>query len=82
MNENQIRILGILVCDQSKDAGLLQNTLTKYGGSIKTRMGINIPDIKCGMVILELIGDTNEMDNLQAALEKIDGVEINSMVFE
>ncbi|MCF8371447.1 MAG: hypothetical protein K9H64_07485 [Bacteroidales bacterium] len=82
MNDAEIRILGVLITDRTKDAGSFQYTLTKYGGSIKTRLGINIPDEKAGLLILELIGDTNEMNNLQAAIEKIEGVEIQSMVFD
>lgn len=82
MKDTEIRILGVLITDRTKDAGSFQYTLTKYGGTIKTRLGINIPDEKAGLLILELIGDTNEMNNLQAAIEKIEGVEIQSMVFE
>lgn len=82
MNNQEIRVLGVLITDRTKDAKDFQYTLTKYGGSIKTRLGINVADEKAGLLILELTGDTGEMDNLQAAIDKIEGVEIQSMVFD
>lgn len=82
MNEKEIRILGVLIKDGSKDAGQFQYTLTKYGCSIKTRLGINVPIEKAGLLILELTGNNTEMDNLQKALEAIDGLEVQTMVFD
>ncbi|MEA3445026.1 MAG: hypothetical protein U9R19_09920 [Bacteroidota bacterium] len=82
MNENQIRVLGVLITNSQKEAGKVQYTLTKYGCSLKTRLGINIPDNKAGLMILELTGNTGEMDYLQNALEKLEGVQVKSMVFD
>jgi len=38
---NELRILGILIPDRVKDAVKIQEALTKYGCSIKTRLGLH-----------------------------------------
>ena len=82
MEDKQIRILGIILSDQSSDAKEFQYTLTKYGCSIKTRMGINLQENKAGLLLLELTGIPTEMDNLEAALGKLAGAQVRRMTFE
>lgn len=83
--EKEIRILGILITNREKEAGNVQRLLTKFGCSIKTRLGLHeiATDLcsPCGLILLELLGDTAEMDKLEKELSALGGVQVNSMVF-
>jgi len=80
------RILGVVITDRQKEAGEVQNVLTKYGCSIKTRLGLHeASNENCsneGLILLELIGDYKDMDNLEEALQKIEGTETQKMSFK
>ncbi len=82
---SEVRILGVLVEEKSQAAIAVQETLTKYGCSIKTRLGLN--DLgkencdSCGLIILELMGDVNECIRLENDLWAIPGVRVQKMVF-
>ena len=82
---NEIRILGILVRERSKAALEVQHVLTKYGCSIRTRLGLNelgmVHCDDCGLILLELIGDPAECLRLENALWAIDGVKLQRMIF-
>jgi len=86
MTDKTTRILGIAINDRQKEAGKVQELLTKYGCSIKTRLGLHeVTDKHCstsGLVLLELTGEVSEMDKLEEALKKIEGTELKKMVFE
>ncbi len=79
------RIIGIHISERINDAVKIQDILTKFGCSIKTRIGLH--DVSddycspCGLVILELTGDINECDRLEMELEKVKGVVIKKMTF-
>jgi len=79
------RILGVVITDRQKEAGEVQKVLTKYGCSIKTRLGLHEASTEnCsneGLILLELIGDYKDMDNLEEALQKIEGTETQKMSF-
>ena len=81
-----LRILGVLVSNRIKDAVLVQDTLTKFGCSIKTRLGLHeVTEDLCtnyGLLLLELTGDKTEWDKLEIALKKIEGLEVQKMDFE
>jgi len=81
----ETRILGVLITDRQKEAGKVQNVLTKFGCSIKTRLGLHeVTDDVCstsGLLLLELIGDMSEMDKLEKELKAIDGTQTQKMVF-
>jgi hypothetical protein len=83
---NEKRILGVHLSERVKDATKLQGILTKYGCSIKTRLGLH--DVSedycspCGLVILELTGDLKECDKLEKELKQIKGLSMKKMVFE
>ena len=81
-----LRVLGVFISNRTKDSLAVQNTLTKYGCSIKTRLGLHeVNDNVCsdfGLILLELTGDQSEWEKLQASLQKIEGVEVQSMEFE
>ena len=79
-------IVAIHVTDRVKQAGMVQAILTKYGGNIKTRIGLHEPTSHGvspnGVIILEVVGSQKLAFGLIAELDKITGVEANSIVFE
>jgi hypothetical protein len=81
----EMRILGIFIHDRNKEAGRVQGILTKYGCSIKTRLGLHeVSEDFCassGLILLELTGDVNECIRLENDLLAIDGTQIQKMVF-
>ncbi|MEE4177278.1 MAG: hypothetical protein V2I46_07200 [Bacteroides sp.] len=82
---SEIRILGVLVTEKSQAAIKVQEILTKYGCSIKTRLGLNEIEQEncpgCGLIILELMGDLNECLRLENELWSVPGVSLQKMVF-
>jgi len=87
MTEKQsIRIVGVLITDRKKAAVKVQETLTRYGCSIKTRLGLHeATDDLCspnGLILLELTGPAGDMDSLEKALNAIDGVHVRTMQFD
>ncbi len=82
---SEIRILGVFVADRGKAAIKVQDILTKYGCSIKTRLGLHELELSdcdsCGLIILELIGNVTECLRLENELWAVDGVKIQKMVF-
>jgi len=78
-------VLGIHVQDRVKKAPDIQKTLTEYGCSIKTRIGLHeVSDNYCsgsGVILLEMVGDGNKVDELASKLNSYDGIEVQKMVF-
>lgn len=85
MKSNPIVILGVVVRDRIKEAGHVQEILTEFGCSIKTRLGIHeVSEDHCsqsGIIILELFGDLAEQRKLEKKLKETAGVEIQRMAF-
>ncbi len=81
----EIRIIGLLITDRIKEAGLTQQTLTKYAHVIKSRLGFHeVSEDVCsrvGVIILQLAGDPAECNKLEQELGLIGGLEIQRMVF-
>lgn len=81
----ETRILGIMVKNRQQNSLQVQDTFTKFGCSIRTRLGINVSrdyEVEdAGLILLELTGDIKEMERLEDALKKLEGVEVNKMVF-
>lgn len=82
----EISILGIYVSDRLDNAKQVQYILTKFGCSIKTRLGLHaVIDDLCstnGLIILELTGDKAEAIKLENELLKLSGVQVKKMIFE
>jgi hypothetical protein len=78
-------ILGIQITDRLTRVMDVQSVLTKYGCSIKTRLGLHdVVDDHCspeGLVILELTGQTEEFYKLENELLAIPGINVKKMVF-
>jgi hypothetical protein len=83
---SEIRILGIRISNRAQTNLQVQNSLTKYGCTIRTRLGLHeVVNDKCsseGIILLELTGVTSEMEALEKELSKIPGVEVQKMIFD
>jgi hypothetical protein len=81
----EIRVLGIFINDRVKNAEGIQRILSKYGCSIRTRLGlhevIDEYSIEGGLMLLELTGDRNEWLKLENELLAIDNLEVQKMEF-
>lgn len=81
----ELRIIGILITDRIKEAGLMQKVLTKFAHVIKSRLGFHeVTEDVCsriGVVVLQLAGSQEECDKLENELGMIGGLEVKRMVF-
>ncbi len=79
-------IIGVLLRKRTLTSTEFQAILSKYGCSIKTRIGIHTAsDNVCspdGVILLDVIGEEAEIKALEAELKAIDGAEVQKMVFE
>lgn len=79
-------ILGIKITKRVEKSTKVQDLLTKFGCSIRTRLGLHeVSEDYCseeGLIILELVGDEGEMLKLEEELKRIPGVEVRKMVFD
>ena len=86
MENNEIRILGIHVSHRMKEVGQIQPIFSKYGCSIKTRLGLHeVNDNVCspaGIILLELVGNTSDMDNMENELKQVQGIDVQKMSFK
>jgi hypothetical protein len=78
-------IIGIHVMNREGTVSSLQSILTKFGCSIKTRLGLHEIDearvSPTGIIILELTGDPNEFIKLENELLRVNGLEVKKMIF-
>lgn len=81
----EIRVLGIHINDRVSKAAGIQQILSKYGCSIRTRLGLHeVIDDYCsqgGLILLELTGDRAEWLKLENELLAIDQLEVQKMEF-
>lgn len=79
-------LLGILVYDRIKEAGLTQKVLSRYSGVIRTRLGFHelSTDVcsRVGTILLVLQGNPETWQRLEQELLEIGGIEIQKMKFE
>ncbi|MCX6285676.1 MAG: hypothetical protein NTY96_01000 [Bacteroidetes bacterium] len=82
----EIRIIGLLITDRIKEAGLTQGVLSEYAHLIKSRLGFHeVSEDVCsrtGVILLQLSGNQSEFDLFEEKLKKIDGLEIQHMIFK
>jgi len=78
-------ILGVLLRKRMQTAEIFQETLSKHGCKIKTRIGIhNAAENKCsadGVILLDVIGEDSEIAALENDLNAIDGAEVQKMSY-
>ncbi len=78
-------IFGVHITDRLKKAVEVQQLLTQYGMHIKTRLGlheVNNSSSPNGILLLEMHGDEAVCFELAEKLEKIDGVDVQKMIFD
>jgi uncharacterized protein (DUF1330 family) len=84
--KNDHIIMAIHVTDRVKQASLVQDILTKYGASIKTRIGLHeASETKAstnGLILVEFVGTQKKSEKMLAALNAVTGVEAKSIIFQ
>ena len=79
-------IFGVHVTDRAHQVPQVQKLLTEYGCNIKTRLGLHRVDEQVcstrGLILLEMFGDLAVCGQLKAKLSKLEGVEVQEMLFE
>jgi len=78
-------IVGIHITDRVHHVAQVQSILTEYGCSIRTRLGLHEAGSDyCspnGLLLLEMIGETKASEAMMAKLHKVEGVEVQKMIF-
>ena len=81
----ELRIIGLLITDRIKEAGKVQEALTKYAFIIKSRLGFHeVSEDKCsrvGFILLQVVGTAEDFEDFLKDLGEIGGVEVQQMVF-
>lgn len=82
----ELRIIGLLITDRIKEAGMTQQVLSQYAHLIKSRLGFHeVSDNVCsrvGVMLLQLRGKPGECDKLENALREIGGIEVQKISFQ
>lgn len=82
---SQIRIIGLLIADRIKEAGLTQQVLAEHSRIIRARLGFHeLNEDVCsrnGIILLNLAGTAEDQDRLLADLKEISGIEVREMTF-
>ena len=78
--KKQLSIMGILVDKRTESAPRVQETLTKYGDSILSRVGIHDPgEEQNGLITLCLRDKDERIDSLAEELESLNGVKVKKI---
>ena len=79
-------ILGVHITDRIHHVRNVQDTLTEFGCSIRTRLGLHEADkgfcSSNGLLLLEMTDDAATAQKLADKLNAIEGVEVKTMVFD
>jgi hypothetical protein len=82
----ELRIIGLLITDRIKEAGMTQQVLSQHAHVIKSRLGFHeVSDNVCsrvGVMLLQLRGNPGECDKLENALREIGGIEVQKISFQ
>ena len=82
----ETNIIGIKLENRKNTAVELQDILTKYGCSIRSRIGLHDNEAgeidDQGIILLELTGDLSEQQNLENALKDLNGIQVKKMGFQ
>lgn len=84
-SENAYFVVGVHITDRVSHVPSVQGVLTEYGCNIKTRIGLHeVSDGFCspnGLLLVEMVGATETVNNFVSALKAIEGVDVQQMVF-
>ena len=79
-------IMGVHITDRIGHVSSVQNLLTEYGCSIRTRLGLHEADkgfcSPNGLLVLEMVDDEPTANELMGKLNDIEGVEAQQMIFD
>jgi len=79
-------IVAVLVEQRDEVAGKVQQVLTAWGCMIKTRLGLHEGVLdKCtqtGLIILEMVGEAEKIEEFIRKLSLIKGVAVKNIVLE
>lgn len=79
-------VVGVHITDRTRHVPEVQKVFTEYGCFIRTRLGLHEVDAQScspnGLILLELLDDEPVMHRLREQLEAIEGVEVQTMVFD
>ncbi len=82
----EIRILGVHVSNRMREGVEMKQIFGEYGCYIKTRLGLHeVQDEFCsesGIIVLELYGDLAKLDEFEAKLKALNGLEVQKMIFK
>jgi hypothetical protein len=79
-------VVGVHITERVKHAGEVQKVFTEFGCQIRTRLGLHEANKGVcspnGLVILDMVDDDAQVSSFKAKLAAIDGVEVQSMIFD
>ena len=79
-------VVGVHITERVKHAGEIQKIFTEFGCQIRTRLGLHEADKKVcspnGMIVLDMVDDAAQVAALKKKLLAVDGVEVQSMIFD
>lgn len=82
---DDIIIFGICIRRDAVDVLKFQKLLTTYGNVIRTRLGLHENHYETnalkGLLLLELVGDQQQIEAFENAVKEIKGIEIQKMRF-
>jgi hypothetical protein len=79
-------VVGVHITERVKRAAEVQKVFTEFGCQIRTRLGLHEADKGVcspnGLILLELVDDDAQVVAFKKKLLAIEGVEVQSMVFD
>lgn len=82
----ECNIMIVKIGERRKKSPEVQEVLSKFGCSIKTRLGLHeANDTVCseeGVLVLQLTGERGEMKKLEAALNKLESVKAQMVMID
>ena len=78
-------IMVVKIGDRRERSPQVQEVLSKFGCSIKVRLGLHETENVCseeGILILQLTGDTKEMLKLETALNEMKDVKAKMVILD
>lgn len=78
-------VMGVQLNHRNETATKFQEIITQHGCTIKTRVGLHkVEGNICsasGIILLELVGEDEDVATLEQELKSIDGINIQKMTF-
>ena len=81
----ECNIMIVKIGERRKKSPEVQEVLSKFGCSIKTRLGLHEAGDICseeGVLVLQLTGDKSEMMDLEHALNKLESVQAKMVIID